>query len=116
MAENDETKKVEEKESPQSKKPIIKWIIIGVLIVALGAGGFVGWRVFMSKDVTENEGNRISAADAVSIIKTQSIMETIKATIRVRYGLFIDLLSNLQFFFFVFRGITDFGYKRYAAR
>lgn len=56
MAENDENKKVEEKESPKSKKPLIKWIVIGVLIVALGAGGFVGWRIFMSKDVNENEG------------------------------------------------------------
>jgi flagellar protein FliL len=56
MADNDENKKEKENEAPPEKKSMMKWIVIGVVIIVIAAGGFVGWRMFMAKDVNEKEG------------------------------------------------------------
>lgn len=65
MAEKEEDKQTEEKEAPEEKKSFLKWIVIGVVIIALGAGGFVGWRMFMSKDVNEKEGEESAVEEPV---------------------------------------------------
>jgi len=62
MAENDEIEKNEEKASSEKPKSKLKWIIVGALVVALGGGGFAGWRVFSRGDQEKNGGAEASEA------------------------------------------------------
>lgn len=62
MAENDEIKKDAEKESSGKPKSMLKWIIVGVLVVALGGGGFAAWRVFSGGDQEKNGGAEATEA------------------------------------------------------
>ena len=48
MAENDDIKKEEGQELPEKPKSMLKWIVVGVLVVVLAGGGFAGWRIFFS--------------------------------------------------------------------
>ena len=61
MAENEDTKTEEGKETPEKPKSMLKWIIVGVLVVVLAGGGFAGWRIFFSADPAV-----VRAADGVS--------------------------------------------------
>jgi len=36
-------KDVEEEQEPQPKKPFLKFIVLGVIVIAVGAGGYLGW-------------------------------------------------------------------------
>ena len=75
MADNEENKKEEEKEAPQEKKSMMKWIVIGVVIIAIAAGGFVGWRMFMAKDANENQnGDSVAEMKAENKEKEVSII------------------------------------------
>jgi len=47
MAEEKEAKKEEAKEEVQPKKFPLKFIILGAIVVVLGAGGYFGWNLFL---------------------------------------------------------------------
>lgn len=70
----EETKNVEEakmgedakKQAPQ-KKSIIRWVILGCVIVFIGIGGYFGWTLFVKKGANEsNDKTKISEASAKS--------------------------------------------------
>lgn len=46
MAENEEAKKEDGTAAAEKPKSLLKWIVMGVVVVALAAGGFVGYRMF----------------------------------------------------------------------
>jgi flagellar FliL protein len=46
MAEEKENDNEKAGEEDAPKKSMLKWIILGGVLIALGAGGFFGWRVF----------------------------------------------------------------------
>ena len=64
MAENDDVKKEEDKESPEKPKSMLKWIILGVLVVVLAGGGFAGWKIFLSADPAADGGDEVAASPA----------------------------------------------------
>jgi len=74
MAEKDEKKETEEKEDSQGGSSIMKWIIIAVALVVLGAGGFAGYLVFIKKDVVEGEGTEQAAAEPV---RSRAVVQSI---------------------------------------
>jgi flagellar FliL protein len=72
MAENEDIKKDEAKESAEKPNSMLKWIIMGVLVVVLAGGGFAGWRIFFSADpAAEGEAQAVeySAADQTAVAK-----------------------------------------------
>ena len=42
-AKEEDAKEEDAKEEIQPKKPFLKFVILGVMVVALGAGGYLGW-------------------------------------------------------------------------
>jgi flagellar protein FliL len=46
---------METAENSGQKKSMMKWIVIGVAIVFIGAGGYVGWNVYARMTVMPNE-------------------------------------------------------------
>jgi flagellar FliL protein len=82
MAENEEIKKDDEKASPEKPKSMVKWIVIGALVVVLGGGGFAGWRVFFSGDPGENAGGEaMEASQAEKKERKKSIIGPIESFI-----------------------------------
>ena len=72
MAENEDTKTEEGKETPEKPKSMLKWIILGVLVVVLAGGGFAGWRIFFSADPAAEESAEAvepSAAEKKEVAK-----------------------------------------------
>ena len=57
MAEEKEELKEDTKEEAQPKKFPLKFIILGAIVVVLGAGGYFGWNLFLKG---EEEGTEIS--------------------------------------------------------
>jgi len=49
MAEEKKEEQQEEKEPEKGKKSIIRWIIVAVAVVVLGAGGFLGWKYYETR-------------------------------------------------------------------
>lgn len=48
-------KEKDAKEEIQPKKSFLKFIILGVVVVVLGAGGYLGWNLFLKGDVKEHK-------------------------------------------------------------
>ena len=74
MAEEKDTEKVEEKEVPKGKSSIMKWVLLGGLVLIIGGGGFFGWRMFMGQGPETPEKaasiaeKKINQQEIVSII------------------------------------------------
>ncbi len=54
MAEEKDTPK-DSKEAMQPKKPFLRYIILGVIVMVLGAGGYVGWDLFIKGKQSEDK-------------------------------------------------------------
>jgi len=48
MAEEEREEQQEEQEPKKDKKSIFRWIVMAVAVIALGAGGFAGWKYYAS--------------------------------------------------------------------
>jgi flagellar FliL protein len=48
MAEEEKEEQQEEQEPKKGKKSIVKWIILVLAVMILGAGGFFGWKYYTS--------------------------------------------------------------------
>ncbi len=71
MAAENENKTKDKKETG-SKKPVLKWIILGSVLIVLSAGGFLGWRMFFNKDNKEST-NETQVAEAPSKSEKESL-------------------------------------------
>jgi flagellar FliL protein len=65
MAEKEEKKEIEETEAPKGKKSFMKWIILGVVVIALAGGGFAGWQMFFKQDASEEEQGATTAKASI---------------------------------------------------
>ncbi len=78
MAEEKENEEKENKDAGEEaapKKSILKWIILGSLLIALGVGGFLGWRTFIDTDDRKetaeeslNEASEVKEKESLKII------------------------------------------------
>jgi len=64
MAEEEREEQQEEQSPKKGKKSIIKWIILAVLVVFLGAGGFVGWKYYVS-GVSDSEKAEVAQTPGI---------------------------------------------------
>ncbi len=60
MAKN-ENQEEQEGQEPKKKKGKIKWILLGVIILGLGAGGYFGYQYFLANDSGKSKGNATKA-------------------------------------------------------
>ena len=66
---NTEEKNTEEKNTEEKKKPkggFLKLIIIAVLVIILGTGGFLGWSKFIKKDKNKNQVQESNSQEEVT--------------------------------------------------
>lgn len=73
MAEEKENKKAGEEATP--KKSILKWIILGSLLIALGTGGFFGGRMFFNTD--DPKGTAEASIDETRKVKKKESLKII---------------------------------------
>ncbi len=74
MADKDEKKEAEGSEVSQGGKSFMKWIIIGVAVVVLTAGGFTGYLIFAKQDAADGDHQ---AQAAVQTAKPNKVAQSI---------------------------------------
>lgn len=57
------TENVKKEEIPK-KKPLIKWIIVGCVILIAGAGGFFGWKMLAGKGAEEKKAEETTHGES----------------------------------------------------
>jgi len=75
-------KEKDAKEEKQPKKSFLKFIILGVIVLVLGAGGYLGWDLFLKGDVKEHKKEaRISKSSPKSKKKKLRIVHPLDSFI-----------------------------------
>ncbi len=72
MADDQKENDVDTEAQPPKKSPVGLILILGIVVIVLGAGGFWGWNQFVNKDATGTETEK-QATEGVSKRKKREI-------------------------------------------